>query len=439
MGAYLIIALAGFVALFIVKSLRNIFFNLAKHSVSLLNDLLTAEDDEVKLALLQKSTNKLVVSLLYAIGIILLALVAFWLPLEVYEYFGTDSIKLNLGSWQSIVALSIGASIPFILPSKKKVTEGYSELSQLLHRLALNNYTLAYKLFKREVKQRKENLVRNEKFLTVTGLARAGTTSLLNTLNESGQFSSLGYNNMPFLMSPNTWKKVYNPKGGEAKERSHKDGIKIGLDSTEALEEFFFKVVSNDAFIEEESLKEYTLSDQDYDDYLDYQGLIRKNEQSIYLAKNNNFILRYRSLREKNSQFVMALLFRHPLYHAASLLEKHLDYCELQEKDEFVLEYMDWLGHHEFGLNQKVFQFDDTDIKTKDKTSLNYWLEIWLNYYRHALSINDSKTIFVSYEQYCNSPGEVLQNVANSLEMDLSSDDIKGHHNERKVQGIYSE
>ena len=42
---------------------------------------------------------------------------------------------------------------------------------------------------------------------------------------------------MPFLMSPKTWRKFYKPKEGKLKERSHKDGIMIGYNSNEALEE----------------------------------------------------------------------------------------------------------------------------------------------------------------------------------------------------------
>ena len=41
----------------------------------------------------------------------------------------------------------------------------------------------------------------------VTGLARSGTTQLLNSLYKTG-FSSYTYSDMPFLFSPNMWGKL---------------------------------------------------------------------------------------------------------------------------------------------------------------------------------------------------------------------------------------
>ena len=88
----------------------------------------------------------------------------------------------------------------------------------------------------------------------MTGLARAGTTSLMNHLATIETFKSLSYANMPLLLAPNTWAKFYKPKNQELKVRSHNDGIKIGLESNEALEEYFFKAISDDSFINKTDL-----------------------------------------------------------------------------------------------------------------------------------------------------------------------------------------
>ena len=74
-------------------------------------------------------------------------------------------------------------------------------------------------------------------------------------------------------------------------------------------------------------------SQEDYNDYLDYQSIIKLDNRKIYLAKNNNFILRYKSVREFNDDFIMVILYRDPLTHAASLMEKHCDYKKLQKED----------------------------------------------------------------------------------------------------------
>ncbi len=439
---YLVLLLSGFVALFIIKLKRAYFFNLAEQSVSLLNDLLTNEEDDVKLELLQSSTNNLIKSLFKNVLLFIIAIAMAFLPVYVFSILTPASLsEINFASWQSIVAISIGATVPFLIPSKHKSDSNYSELSQLLHRMVLNNYTIGYKLFKREVKTvEKQGNQLNEKFLIVTGLARSGTTSLLNAIQQTGQFSSLNYANMPFLMSPNCWKKIYNPKETEQKERSHGDGIKIGLDSTEALEEYFFKLKANDNFIEDELLKEYALESEDYVDYLNYQSIVKNKSNKTYLAKNNNFLLRYNSLRELNKKFTVVVLCRHPLYHAASLLEKHLFYSNLQVEDPFVLEYMNWLGHHEFGINQKVFEFKNgRGITSTDKTKLDYWLEVWINYYSKTLTIVDSNTILLTYEQFCQNPNKVVNNILSKFSIQDVSESLETHNNIRKVEYKYSE
>jgi len=439
MTTYLLIAFTGFIAIFVLKFNRNIFYALAEKSVSVLNDLLSAEDDEKKLELIQSSTGKLVVSLLKSVGVVLLVLASAAALLYFYTRLSNIAFAdLNLGSWQSILALSIGASLPLFIPNKK--TGDYSELSQLLHRLVLNNYTLGYKLFLREKKNtKKKGLTQNPKFVIVTGLARAGTTSMLNDLLINKTFGSLSYANMPFLLAPNLWRKIYNPKNTVKKERSHKDGLKIGLDSTEALEEYFFKTITNDSFIEENTLKEHQISETNYHDYLDYQKVVTQNNDKIYLSKNNNFLLRYESLRASNKDFLAVVLVRHPLYHAASLLEKHLSFSKLQEQDPFVLEYMNWLGHHEFGLNQKVFGFNGTTPPTGNKNSLDFWLKVWINYYAKVLEIKDAQMKIVSYENYCSQPNAILNTIEEQLNLTPVKRDLQAHNNQREVKGEYSE
>ena len=78
---------------------------------------------------------------------------------------------------------------------------------------------------------------------------------------------------------------------------------------------------------------------------------------AMYVAKNNNALLRYRALRRMNREFHAVVMFRDPLKHAASLLAMHQKYCTMQGDDPFVLEYMNWLAHHEFGLGHKPFNF----------------------------------------------------------------------------------
>jgi len=436
---YLALGLSGFLGFLLLKRRRKQFYSLAENSVALLNTLISNEGDEQKLEEMQKQTSRLLISLLSFIALLIFILIIVLLPaaFNAWQQKG-DWTAFSLSSWQEILSVSIGASLVFV-PLARKEPPSYSELSQLLHRMALNNYHLGLKLFKREAKQKiKKGISLKNDFIIISGLARSGTTSLMNHLLSIPGFRSLSYANMPFLLSPNTWRKIYQPKNISTKERSHKDGIKIGLNSNEALEEYFFKALSQDAYIQKDRLIEYTLTGDDYQNYLSYQSLVRGAEEDIYLAKNNNFLLRYKSMREHNAQFLLVVLFRHPLLHASSLLEKHLSYSTLQKEDPFVGEYMDWLGHHEFGLNQKAFQFAGQEIPSGDKNSLDYWLKIWLNYYHYAVSIEDAKTVFIQYESFCAQPQDNIAAILAQAGLDKPLPSIESFENPRQKSATYS-
>ena len=82
----------------------------------------------------------------------------------------------------------------------------------------------------------------NVKSLFITGLARSGSTILLNTLYDTGKFASLKYSDMPFVVCPNIWSKInFNKKNYYKKIRAHNDGVKFSATSPEAFEEVFWK------------------------------------------------------------------------------------------------------------------------------------------------------------------------------------------------------
>lgn len=437
MVSYLVLACAAAAAFGLIRWGRKSFYKLATYSTGVLNVMLGDQDDEEKLEELQDKTLKLILALFTFLGLVLAACLVFIGLCAAYSHFLKESEPKAfeaLESWQGMLAFSIGATLPFLIPFKKSPS-GYSELAILLHRMVLNNYQLGLKLYWRE--RKKTGLPTRSDFLIVSGLARAGTTSLMNQLAELKEFRSLNYSNMPFLLSPNTWAKFYKPKNGETKERSHKDGIQIGLQSNEALEEYFWKAQAQDSFIGEHFLEEYGLSADAAQEYLHYQSLVRKSPSEVYLAKNNNFLLRYQSLRSYNADFLMVILFRSPMLHAASLLEKHLQYQKLQSQDPFVKEYMDWLGHHEFGLGQKPFVFEGQDPPQGDKNHIDYWLQIWIQYYEKVLSLETKNLLLVDYESFCAEPGALAQQIGQQFGASAESLNLKPYLNKRKPDAYH--
>ena len=79
---------------------------------------------------------------------------------------------------------------------------------------------------------------------------------------------------------------------------------------------------------------------------------------------------------------------------------------------------MNWLGHHEFGLNHKPFNFKikgneiDQNSKRSPQTT-EYWIDCWIHYYQYALE--KKEIIWVDYEDFLNHPADVMKALAKAL------------------------
>jgi hypothetical protein len=432
---FIIAGVSGIVFGASIIAFKKIFFDMLEASVGLTNEVLSKEDERIKQSKLIIALKRILVSLGKTIVAFIVIIGLTLLPLFLYSFFSNISFEsLNYSSFRFWISLSIGSIIPFVFKKNKKV-ENYSEASMLLHKLILNNYNLSKFLFSFDKKFKSgEKIEDKSEFVIVSGLARSGTTSLTDQLFKAGKFSSLDYSNMPFLLAPNLWKKLYNPKKAELKERKHGDKMMFGLNTIEALEEYFFKAFLNDSFIGESILIKHNIDEEVYNKYIAYQSLVRFDNSYTYLSKNNNLILRYPALRSLNKDFKAIFLFRKPEEHAHSLLNQHLRFSEFQNDDDFIETYMDWLGHHEFGENQKVFSFDD---KPKEfdykKNTLDYWLSVWLNYYSYLLTLDDSEFILIEYQDYLSYPKKVLIYLQRELNADFDLSNLKSFNNDKTI------
>ncbi|MDB5256659.1 MAG: sulfotransferase family protein [Chitinophagaceae bacterium] len=418
---------------------RTSFFRMARHTMAMLNTIIdTQSDDTVKQKLLIRNLSNLILSLFLFSFLITCIFALSLLPLLVYANFNWIALTNLDWSYFSYGALLIGSSIPFVLLALKKERGDYSEWSMLLHRMILDNENIAKqlfafekKLFASKIKQPKSH------FVIVSGLARSGTSALTTLLHESGIFHSLSYANMPFLLSPNSWKKVYDPTSKHLKERAHGDKVLFGYTTIEALEEYFFKAHLHNSFIHEKTLSEHTVDEKTYQSYLQYQQLLQKNNTTTYLAKNNNFILRYRSLRELNKDFKVIFIFRNPIEHAYSLFKQHQRFKVLHKEDPFSLEYMNWLGHHEFGANLKHFQFVTTSIpENADPDSMDYWLHTWINYYTMILNLEDDPNrMLLQYEDFLHEPRKTVHVLSDFIGLSIPIHKLEPFKNDNSYTG----
>ncbi len=286
-------------------------------------------------------------------------------------------------------------------------SNNYSSASRLLHQNYLNNYLVSKTSFDLEkliyLKKAQENILNEVVF--VTGLARAGTTALFNALFNTGSFASLTYANMPFLLMPNLAKLFYNTPPSTLVERAHKDGLMINNKSPEAFDEFFWKVFLNNKYIEADKLVPHFVDDAIIEEYKKYIQLVAYGCQCAgYLSKNNNNILRVNSLLKAFPEAKFIVLYRDPLTHARSLFKQHINFSALQQREPFAVNYFNYLGHHEFGLNHKPFVFDASQDVQENADDINYWLKNWYNYYTFLLANYNERLRLVAFEDLCEKP-----------------------------------
>jgi hypothetical protein len=256
----------------------------------------------------------------------------------------------------------------------------------------------------------------------IMGLARSGTTSLLRVLFETEAFNSLTYREMPFVLMPNTWGKISHPfyQTSDLKERSHGDGILVGYDSPESFEEVFWKMVGESSYIRENSIEIYEPSSNTLDEFRKYICLV-SNKLDLgkrYLSKNNNNLVRLKALSEAMPDGKFLVLWRNPFETANSLWRMHQRFSKAQQVDSFVLQYMNFIGHHEFGLGHKPFKFEDPLVSSYSTDNQNYWMEYWIYVYSNFLRNNwSNNVILISYEDICNPDQKLLNTLMRELKV----------------------
>lgn len=269
-----------------------------------------------------------------------------------------------------------------------------------------------------------------DKLVYVSGLARSGTTKVLNELYATGYFYTLTYAHFPFVLMPRFWK--IDSENEAYKHRPHGDNIYVNSKSPEAFEEVLWQTLTPAAYTQS-FLPEQKISKSKRETYFQYLHSFNK-ESKIYLTKNNNLILRLASFKEnvKNAKYIF--LFRDPLSHAHSLLNMHQRFIQMQREEDFVLEYMNYIGHFEFGLNHKPF-FMLAD-KQHDLNSIDYWLNIWNTYYTRLLEIQPPNAIYISFERLTHFPNESLTQISQFIGIATRFENLKPYNDFTSSQRI---
>ncbi|MBK7844858.1 MAG: sulfotransferase [Bdellovibrionales bacterium] len=307
----------------------------------------------------------------------------------------------------------------------------YSLASKWLHRWALNSPARIQASFEMERLANECRFNRESHFhhVFVSGLARSGSTILMRAIYGSEKFCSLTYKDMPFVLAPNLWAKIgnFSKRQIEKQMRIHGDGLIIDCDSPEALEEVFWRAFAGKNYIFQDRLVPHVPDSELVQLFRVYVALIRlRYNTDRYLSKNNNNILRLKTLHSAFPNASILIPFRQPIQHSFSLLTQHQNLIKLQSRNAFIEKYMSWLAHHEFGIDQRPFVVDPSSIPNGNKDSLDYWLEQWIFIHSYLLKTNferkNGRLLFVCYEDLCGNSKSIWKHLCEHIEISFDGE-----------------
>jgi len=265
-----------------------------------------------------------------------------------------------------------------------------------------------------------------EKPLYVSGLARSGSTILLEILSRYSGVVSHCYKDFPPVFTPYWWN--WFLKGAVCKkqvseERAHKDRIYVTPDSPEAVEEVlwmaFFQHI-HDITVNNvlDSDTCHAHFEKFYTDHVRKLLLVRKGNR--YLAKANYNITRLEYLLKlfPDARFVIPV--RDPVDQIKSLIKQHGIFIKGQKEDPRAITYLKRIGHFEFGQDFRPINTGHTQQNLEIKDLLNrkehiagwakYWNQVY-GYIARRLMENESlgrASMVIRYESLCSSPANTI-------------------------------
>ena len=209
--------------------------------------------------------------------------------------------------------------------------------------------------------------VRIEAPVFVCGLARAGSTLLLELLAQAPGFTSHRYADFPGLWTPYWWNwlraRLPLPTQTPA-ERAHGDRIRVTRESPEALEEIFwmrFFRARHDPDVDQ--VLDADAADPAfttfYRDHLRKLLLVRVARR--YLAKGNYNLARIGLLHRMfpDARFLIAV--REPLAHVGSLVRQDRQFSAWGQAAPSVPRQLARSGHFEFGPHKRAENYGDAE------------------------------------------------------------------------------
>ncbi len=269
----------------------------------------------------------------------------------------------------------------------------------------------------------------------IMGIARAGTTIILEMLSKHPDLASHRYKHilMPYL--PHWFSLIAKKTKIYTKpiERLHKDGIIVTRESPEVIEEIFWQNYFFNLHNENTSnIINGGDSNPKFEKF--YRNHIRKlmiNQNcSRYLAKNNYNITRSEYLLRLFPSSKFLIIIRNPVNQIASLIKQTKLYIKMERKNPLLSDWLKIIGHNEFGHRQVCINVGNTELIRKirklwrnKKTYVKGWAYYWSSIYDFFADHLDKNkklkkaTLIVRYNDLCEKPAEIIDKILEHTEL----------------------
>jgi hypothetical protein len=269
----------------------------------------------------------------------------------------------------------------------------------------------------------------------ISGLARSGSTILLEILEKHPELSTHRYRDYPMLFTPYMWNRYlgFTPQTkDQAVERTHGDGIFITPESPEAFEEVLWMAFFPDLH---DPMKSAVLDGETdspafedfYRDHIRKLLLIRGGKR--YLSKGNYNITRLAYLLNLFEDARMILPVREPVWHIASLMRQHRHFCRGQVAHPRAVTHLQRVGHFEFGMDRRPIntgsnaQVEQIISLWEHGAEVEGWARYWAaihNYLADCLEADHrlrEAVMVVGHEALCEAPTEMMQAILNHCQL----------------------
>ena len=261
----------------------------------------------------------------------------------------------------------------------------------------------------------------------IAGLARSGSTILLEFLATHPHVATHRYCDFPLIFTPYLSREMQRCAPASklpAVERAHGDGIAITPESPEAMEEPLWMAHFQSAHDSNRSqVIDRNCNNEAFEAF--YRDHILKlmhiRGGYRYVSKGNYNISRLDYLRKIFPDTRIIIPVRHPLDHVASLMKQHRLFVDGETRYPRALAHMQRVGHFEFGLDRRPINVGDTAVIEEIQSLWNSGEDVrgWARYWSHIygwildeLEQNDAirdAAMLVRFEDLCDDPHDVLQ------------------------------